>query len=155
MKTLREACCLGTVTISLSLGAVAAVMAESGNAQDVAHEAHAHTPEQSHEAANLQSVDKILAAIHTKQAELTTAISEKRLNDVHHFAFAIRDLALPLARKVAPENQERVQGSLNNISKLAEQLDSTGDAGDQAGTEANLKKLNGVLKVLESQVQAK
>ena len=80
------------------------------------------------------------------------AVSAK-LADVHHHAFAIRDLAKALPAKAEKAKKAQVEGAVKNIAKLAEDLDKTGDAGDQAGTEANLKKLDGVLMALDRQVQ--
>ena len=77
----------------------------------------------------------------------------QKLADVHHHAFAIRDLANGLPGKVAADKKARVEGSVKNIAKLADDLDKTGDDNNQAGTEANLKKLDGVLKALDSQVK--
>lgn len=99
-----------------------------------------------------EKVGDILTAIHKRYKELGETVASKKLQDVHHLAFAIRDLAKPLPEKVPLENKVRVQGTVNNIATLAASLDESGDAGDQTKTEANLKKLDGLLKLLESQV---
>ena len=99
------------------------------------------------------TAEGIMAAIHKHHGELDAVVKSKKLADVHHHAFAIRDLANGLPAKVAADKKARVEGSVKNIAKLAEDLDNTGDANNQAGTEANLKKLDGVLKALESQVK--
>ncbi len=95
----------------------------------------------------------ILKEVNHHEQELSETIAAKKLEDVHHHAFAIRDLANGLPAKVAADKKARVEGSVKNIAKLAEDLDKTGDANDQAGTEANLKKLDGVLMVLDKQAQ--
>ncbi len=38
---------------------------------------------------------------------------------------------------------------MKKVSQIAEDLDKSGDAGDQAKTEANLKKLDAILKDME------
>ncbi|MEO7317811.1 MAG: hypothetical protein ABIZ56_02355 [Chthoniobacteraceae bacterium] len=99
------------------------------------------------------TAEGIMAAIHTAHGELADVVKSKKLADVHHKAFAIRDLANALPAKVAADKKGRVEGSVKNIAKLAEDLDKTGDDNNQAGTEANLKKLDGVLKALDAQVK--
>lgn len=99
------------------------------------------------------TVDGIIAAIHKHHEELADTVKSKKLADVHHHAFAIRDLANGLPAKVDADKKVRVEGSVKNIAKLAEALDKSGDANDQAATEANLKKLDGVLMVLEKQIK--
>ena len=100
-----------------------------------------------------ETADGIMAEIHKHHGELADVVKSKKLADVHLHAFAIRDLANGLPAKVAADKKARVEGSVKNIAKLAEDLDKTGDANDQAGTEANLKKLDGVLMALEKQVK--
>ncbi len=99
------------------------------------------------------TADGILQEIHKHHGELTETVKAKKLKDVHVQAFMIRDLANALPAKVAADKKARVEGSAKNITKLAEDLDKTGDANDQAGTEANLKKLDGVLMALDKQVK--
>ena len=100
-----------------------------------------------------ETADGIMTEIHKHHGELTDVVKSKKLADVHVHAFAIRDLANGLPAKVAADKKARVEGSVKNIAKLADDLDKSGDANDQAGTEANLKKLDGVLMALEKQVK--
>jgi hypothetical protein len=97
------------------------------------------------------TVDGIWKAIHEHHMALAATVKSKKLDEVHMHAFAIRDVANALSAKTDDGKKSRVDGALKNISKLADDLDKSGDAGDQAATEANLKKLDGVLKVLEAQ----
>ena len=97
------------------------------------------------------TTEGIFKAIHEHHMELAATVKGKKLEDVHIQAFAIRDLANALPAKADAGKKARVDGAAKNISKLADDLDKSGDAGDQAVTEANLKKLDGVLKVLEAQ----
>lgn len=101
------------------------------------------------------TVEGILKAIHEEHGELAETVKNKKLADVHHHAFAIRDLAKALPAKAAADKKKQVEGTVKNISKLVEDLDKAGDDGKQAETEALLKKLDGVLKVLEAQFEKK
>jgi len=90
----------------------------------------------------------------TQQEALSAIIKEKKLSEVHKTAFTIRDLvnALPgKSKELSAEKLERVQSAGKQVEKLASSLDETGDANDQPGTEANFKKLQGVLKLIEAQ----
>ena len=99
------------------------------------------------------TVEGIWKAIHAEHMELAETIKGKKLADVHHHAFAIRDLAKALPAKAAADKKKQVEGAVKNISKLADDLDKAGDDGKQAETEALLKKLDGVIKVLEAQFE--
>ncbi len=97
------------------------------------------------------TVEGIFKEIHHHHMELGETVKNKKLADVHHHAFAIRDLAKALPAKAAADKKTQVEGTVKNIAKLAGDLDESGDANDQAKTEANLKKLDGLIKVLETQ----
>ena len=97
------------------------------------------------------TTEGIFKAIHEHHMELAETVKNKKLADVHHHAFAIRDLANALPAKAAADKMKQVEGTVKNIAKLAGDLDESGDANDQAKTEANLKKLDGLIKVLETQ----
>lgn len=93
--------------------------------------------------------DGILAEIHKHHDELTATVKAKKLDMVHEHAFAIRDLAKALPAKANPDMKKMVENAVKKVSQLAEDLDKSGDAGDQAATEANLKKFDSALKTLE------
>lgn len=97
------------------------------------------------------TVEGIFKEIREHHHELAEVVKGKKLADVHHHAFAIRDLANALPAKAAADKKKQVEGTVKNIAKLAGDLDESGDANDQAKTEANLKKLDGILKVLHTQ----
>ena len=101
------------------------------------------------------TVEGIFKEIHEHHGELAAVVKNKKLADVHHHAFAIRDLAKALPAKAEADKKKQVEGTVKNISKLADDLDKSGDDGDQAKTEANLKKLDGMLKVLSAQFEHK
>ena len=95
------------------------------------------------------TVDGILKEIQKHQKELADTVKAKKLADVHHHAFAIRDLAKALPAKAHPDHKKMVENAVKKVSQLAEDLDKSGDAGNQAKTEANLKKMDAALKTLE------
>ena len=97
------------------------------------------------------TTEGIFKAIHEHHMKLAETVKNKKLADVHHHAFAIRDLAKALPAKAEVDKKKQVEGTVKNISKLADDLDKAGDDGKQAETEALLKKLDGVLKVLSAQ----
>ena len=140
------------LTRILTIGACAAIALTGLTSQTVfaAEKEHAEKKEKM---VIPETADGIMTEIHKHHGELADVVKSKKLADVHHHAFAIRDLANGLPAKVAADKKARVEGSVKNIAKLAEDLDKTGDANDQAATEANLKKLDGVLKALDAQVK--
>jgi hypothetical protein len=91
----------------------------------------------------------ILKEIDRQHTELADTIKAKKLDQVHEHAFAIRDLAKALPAKTGPDMKKMVENAVKKVSQLAEDLDKSGDAGDQVKTEANLKKMDVALKTLE------
>jgi len=124
-----------------------AALADSGHS----HGSHEH---QAHAVANAASPSEVMTQIHELQAKLLTTVADKKLGEVHQIAFAIRDLAASLPGMTSPENKVKVETTAKNISAIATALDESGDAGDQAKTEANVKKLDGLLRILETQVSS-
>lgn len=93
--------------------------------------------------------------IHKRHGELEEVVKSKKLDDVHHHAFAIRDLAKALVAKTPANKKTVVKATVKKISMLAAELDKSGDAGDQAATEVNMKKFDGTLDNLEAQFKKK
>lgn len=94
------------------------------------------------------TADAIWLAIDEHSAELKTTIESGSLGEVHHHAFAIRDLvaALPAHSPALPaEDQAKLAGEVKFVATLASRLDETGDAGDKAGSQENYDKLVAVL----------
>jgi len=90
----------------------------------------------------------IWKAIDKQSADLQAIIQNGALKEVHHKAYAIRDLvaALPAhATGVSSDAQARLQQDVKFVATLAERLDAAGDAGDKADAEANYRKLVAVL----------
>jgi hypothetical protein len=95
----------------------------------------------------------ILKEINHHEEELNQTIANKKLEDVHHHAFAIRDLvnALPEKSKdLDAEKLGKLESNAKFVADLATRLDATGDSKDQAGTEANFKKLQSILKSIKA-----
>lgn len=136
----------------LAIGACAAI-ALTGITSPTVFAAEKEHAEKKEKMVMPETADGIMAEIHKHHGELADVVKSKKLADVHHHAFVIRDLANGLPGKVAADKKARVEGSVKNIAKLAEDLDKTGDDNNQAATEANLKKLDGVLMALEKQVK--
>lgn len=97
------------------------------------------------------TVEGIFKGIHEHHTELAEVVKNKKLDEVHHLAFGIRDLAKALPAKASPAQKKRVEAAVRKIAVLAEDLDTSGDAGDQTKTEANLKQFDAVLKALQTE----
>jgi hypothetical protein len=117
----------------------------------LAHEGHDHGAKS--KAAIPDTADAIMKEIHQQHALIAAAVTGKNLKSVHDPIEAIPALANALPDKVAADKKVRVQGSVNNLTKVTETLHQAADAGDQAKAEAELKKLDGVLMVLGQQVK--
>lgn len=99
------------------------------------------------------SADGIWLAIDQHNAELKTTIANGDLKQVHHHAFAIRDLvaALPAHSPTLPAaDQATLQNEIKFVTTLADRLDETGDAEDRAGAQSNYDQmatlLNGITR---------
>lgn len=95
----------------------------------------------------------ILQAISKEETNLDKTITDKKLEDVHHHAFAIRDLVSALPEKssdLAAEKMAKLKANAKFVTALAGRLDESGDSKDQAATEANFKKLQGILKQIQA-----
>lgn len=101
------------------------------------------------------TADGIWDEIHKEHAELDEMVKGKKLEHVHHHAFAIRDLAKALAAKAPAKKKEAAKAAVKKIAKLAAELDKSGDAKDQVATEVNLKKFDGALDELQAQFEKK
>lgn len=95
----------------------------------------------------------IWQAIDQQVAALSKAIQTGLFDEVHHRAFAIRDLVATLpahSGTLPPEKLAQVKANVQFVATLAQRLDATGDAKDKAGTESNFKKLQGMLGVIRA-----
>lgn len=97
--------------------------------------------------------EAIWQSIDRETDQLAVTIQAGKLEEVHHHAFAIRDLvaALPArSASLAADKLAQVKANSKFVVTLAERLDATGDAKDKAGTESNFQKLKTVLKSIRA-----
>lgn len=113
-------------------------------------------PAQASEAAPVQipaTSAAIWQALDQQTAALTKAIQTGAYAEVHHRAFAIRDLvaALPARSGSLPADKlAQVKANVRYVATLAQRLDATGDAKDKMGTESNFRKLQQILGVIRA-----
>lgn len=100
---------------------------------------------------------EIWKAIDMHLGELRADVKKGVLKNAHKHAFAIRDLVRGLpthSPELSPDALAKVTPQVKFVDTLAERLDQTGDANDQAGTEGNLAKLETVLKNIRTNYPA-
>ena len=93
-----------------------------------------------------RSIDKEIAI-------LDTSIQTGKLEDLHHHAFAIRDLvaALPSRSGSLPAKKTaQIKAYGKFVATLAERLDAAGDSNDRPAAASNLLKLKSVLKTMRA-----
>ena len=85
--------------------------------------------------------------------ETTKAIQTGALKDLHHHAFAIRDLvaALPDHSGSLPADKvTKVKADGKFVATLAQRLDAAGDSNNKAASVSNFDKLKEVLKSIRA-----
>ena len=127
-----------------------ALLAGGGVLGSVAPQA-AHAQAAADKIAIPDTVPAIWASIGKQQADLNAAVQAKKLADVHHLAYNIRDLVAALPAKAAADKKARVEGASKNMAALADKLDAAGDNSKQADAEAGVKQLDALLKQLKAQ----
>ena len=103
------------------------------------------------------TVEAIWESIDQRTDELDHAIQTNVLGEVHHHAYAIRDLVTALpgrSKSLPPDKLAQVKANVAFVSTLAQRLDASGDAKDKAGTEANFKKLKDILNSIRKNYPA-
>ena len=135
-----------TAILSFAVLLLTSVMARADDAHTSGKQAHKDMKTKAS-----ATVESLWQDIHKKHGELADVIKAKKLDDVHHHAFAVRDLAKKLVAKAPAAKKAAIKAGVTNIAKLAEELDKTGDAGDQAATEANMKKFDAAIRDLQAQ----
>lgn len=99
------------------------------------------------------TIPEIWTQIAGEQAKLTAAIQNGQLKDVHHLAFAIRDLVVALADKAkaaSPASAAKLDGMVAQVRASATKLDELGDAGNVSGTQTEYAKLETVLGAIKA-----
>jgi hypothetical protein len=95
----------------------------------------------------------IWQSIDSQTNEIATLIQAGTLKDLHHHAFAIRDLVagLPAHSAALPADKlAKVKSDGKFVATLATRLDAAGDSNDKTGAESNFDKLKNVLNALRS-----
>ena len=90
----------------------------------------------------------IWQAIDAKNIELRSTIATGSLANVHHQAFAIRDLVAALPAHypaLAADKLARARSNGAFVATLAGRLDTSGDANDRAGSQASYDRLAKIL----------
>lgn len=99
------------------------------------------------------TVPEIWKAVDQKSAELQKAIDGGSLANVHHQAFALRDLVAALPAKstnLPADKQAAVKSDVKFVATLAGRLDARGDANDKGGAQAEYARLAKVLAHLRA-----
>ncbi len=97
-------------------------------------------------AAVWRSIDK-------ETAMLDTSIRTGKLEELHHPAFAIRDLVAALPNRsggLPPKKLAQIKTYSKFVATLAERLDAAGDTKDKPAAVSNLAKLKEVLKTIRA-----
>jgi rubrerythrin len=116
-----------------------------------AEEEHEH---KASEAKIPDTVAGIWSEVKEHEEQLGKIIADKKLDKVHEVAFEIRDMVNALSDKskdLPADKLAKVKSNAKFVADMAKRLDESGDATDQAGTETNFKKLQGILKTIEAQ----
>ena len=93
----------------------------------------------------------IWQALDQQNAALSKAIQTGQFAEVHHRAFAIRDLVAALPARSLPAGKlAQLKTNAGYVATLAQRLDATGDAKDKVGTESNFRKLQQILAVIRA-----
>jgi len=149
MKLLAVSTFGSIMLLFASLAGTPAAYAHEG--EESGTESH-HATESPGEGGSTQGIPEtaegIWQAIDEHTVELGKVIQGGRLGEVHHLAFAIRDLVAALpehSQNLPADTLAQVKGNVKFVATLAERLDTAGDANDKAGTQANFDKLKKVL----------
>src|SRR5438552_18095675 len=133
----------------MALGAAIGLWSNQTTVPAQEHKEHKEHKEGGEKVKVPDTVEGVWKEIHKHDQELADTVKSKKLADVHHHAFAIRDLAKALPAKTHPDHKKMVENAVKHVSQIAADLDKSGDAGDQAKTETNLKRMDAALKTLE------
>lgn len=151
LKLLEAARILAFVVLSTALGFTAT------RADEKAEEGKEHGTK-SEKMVMPKALSAVWAAIESHQKELHEVLAAKKLGEVHHHAFAIRDLAaaMPTKSTTLPAEKKTALGkSVSRIVSLAKLLDEAGDGGDSAKVATLTVKLDAELKAIQDLYPAK
>ena len=132
--------------------AVALAGSLAGTMSVLAHDGEEHDKKGA-TAAIPSTVTLIWQSVDKETDETAKAIQTGALGDLHHHAFAIRDLvaALPERSKDLPAAKlEKIKADGKFVATLAGRLDAAGDSNNKAASVSNFEKLKEVLKSIRS-----
>jgi molecular chaperone GrpE (heat shock protein) len=118
--------------------------------------ASAHGPHGHGHGSNIaipETADAILQQLQEKHTQLVETVTAKNLKPVHDISEDMTALAKALPDKVDADKKQRVQGSVNNVIKLLDNVHHAADDGNHPRTAIEMKKLEGVMKALEGQLK--
>ena len=90
----------------------------------------------------------IWEAVDKETEEMSKLIQAGTLKDLHHHAFAVRDLVAALPAKSASlpaDKMAKLKSDSKSVATLADRLDAAGDSNNKTAAESNFGKLKGVL----------
>jgi hypothetical protein len=100
-----------------------------------------------------ETAGAVLQELQQRHEKLVSTITAKDLKPVHDLSEEMTTLAKALPDKVGADQKQRVQGSANNLIKLLDNVHHAADDGNHPRAAIELKKLEGVMKALETQVK--
>lgn len=135
----------------LPVALLAAVPAGAHGEHAAAHASDANPHDTSSQIAIPDNLTAIWQAIDAQTAALQHSLDNGTLADVHHQAYAIRDLVAALPAHSGDLDAQH-RGALDNgikfVNILAQRLDAAGDSKDAAAVRSNYDKLQNVLTSL-------
>ncbi|MCX6952998.1 MAG: hypothetical protein NTV51_12655 [Verrucomicrobia bacterium] len=113
----------------------------------------------SHEMGAMQpaGLSGVWGNINGLREELADQIAAKNLKPVHETAEQLTAALIKLreaSKDLSADKLKRVQGAVANLAKALDGAHDAADEGNQAGTEKQLKAIDGLLKVLAAQYPA-
>lgn len=136
---------LFVLSVLLSAGVASPVRGDSG---------HEHGKEQAPRHDTPGSLaERWVALIHTRDA-IARDLLEGRLEGIHEKAEKLPALANSLLEhptSVDPAKLARLRGAVKQIPKVADALHEAADGGDKERTKRELKRLNGLLQLIQAQ----
>lgn len=142
---------LAATLIAASLGTAAMFPPHAFAAEKAAH------PEKHAAAAAYPSTGAAWAAVQEAAKEIDSLVAAKNLKPIHEAEEKLTGALKYLegnSPMVTGDKATRLKPALAQAVKLADSVHHASDAGDQAKTEAELKKLKGALKLVEAQYPA-
>jgi len=85
---------------------------------------------------------------------LSDAVKRKDFASVDDQAFFLQGLTKALHSRLDAERQQTLKGILDEVARVAEELDHSAGRRHQEATEASMQKLQEVLKEFEAQFKA-